>query len=279
MVGRFVSASRPETGGRLQYHLGLKPSDVSRYVLLPGDPDRVAKITKYWDEAKKMARNREFVTHTGFYKGVLISACSTGIGAPAAAIAVEELANIGVDTFIRVGSTGSIQEQCKCGDLIISTGAVRLEGTSKQYVRIEYPALASYELVAALVEAAEALGYRYHVGITASTDSFYCGQARPGFKGFWQSWINDLIPDLRAANVINFEMEAAAIFTLANLFELRSGAICTVFANRVTDEFDVTGEEEAGKTASEAVKILHEWDEARERKGKKYWFPAIVHGK
>jgi len=279
MTKRFVSAARPETAGRPQYHLRLKPGDVSRYVLLPGDPARVGKITKYWEEAKEVMRHREFVTHTGFYKGVRVSACSTGIGCPAAAIAVEELANIGADTFIRVGSTGSIREECKCGDLVISTGAVRLDGTSRQYVRIEYPALASYDVVAALVEAAEALGYRYHVGITASTDSFYCGQGRPGFKGYWQSWIDDLIPDLSAANVYNFEMEAAAVFTLANLFGLRAGAVCAVFANRTTDEFEVAGEEEAGKTASEAVKILHEWDEAREKKGKKYWFPALVYGK
>ncbi len=279
MVKRFVSAARPEIAGRLQYHLHLKPNDVSRYVLLPGDPDRVVKITKYWDEAKEVARNREFVTRTGFYEGVRTSACSTGIGSPAAAIAVEELANIGVDTFIRVGSSGSIREECRCGDLIISTGAVRLEGTSKQYVRIEYPASASYDVIAALVEAAETLGYRYHVGITASTDSFYCGQARPGFRGYWQSWINDLLPDLRAANVYNIEMEAAAVFTLANLFGLRAGAVCAVFANRITDEFKVAGEEEAGKTASLAVKILHEWDEAREKIGKKYWFPTLIYGK
>ena len=279
MARRFASAARPETAGQPQYHLRLKPSDVSRYVLLPGDPDRVVKITKYWDEEKEVARNRQFVTRIGSYEGVRVSVCSTGIGCPAVAIAVEELANVGVDTFIRVGSTGSIRQECKCGDLVISTGAVRLEGTSKQYVRVEYPALASYEVVSALVEAAEGLGYRYHVGITASTDSFYCGQARPGFKGYWQSWINDLIPDLSAANVINFEMEAAALFTLANLFGLRAGAVCAVFTNRITDEFDVAGEEEAGKTASEAVKILHEWDKAREKKGKKYWFPALVYGK
>jgi uridine phosphorylase len=279
MVRRSVSAARPETAGGLQHHLGLKRSDVSRYVLLPGDPDRVAKISKYWDEAKEVARNREFVTHAGSYGGVRVSACSTGIGCPAAAIVVEELANIGVDTFIRVGSTGSIRKGCKCGDLVISTGAVRLEGTSKQYVRIEYPALASYDVVAALVEAADGLGYRYHVGITASTDSFYCGQGRRGFKGYWQSWINDLIPDLSVANVINFEMEAAAVFTLANLFGVRAGAVCAIFADRITDKFEVAGEEEAGKTASEAVKILQEWDEAREKKGKKYWFPALVYGK
>ena len=269
MAKRFVSAKRPETAERVQYHIRLKPSDVSRYVLLPGDRDRVSKITASWDETKEVAKNREYLTHTGFYKGVRISVCSTGIGSPAAAIAVEELANVGAETFIRVGSTGSIREECKCGDLIISTGAVRLEGTSKQYVRVEYPAVASYDVVAALVEAAESFGYRYHVGITATTDSFYCGQARLGFKGYKQSLMDDLIPDLRAANVYNFEMEAATIFTLANLFGLRAGAICAVFANRVTDEFKVVGEEEAGKTATEAVKILHEWDEAGAKKNKK----------
>jgi len=278
MSKRSLSAVRPETEERVQYHIHLKPGDVPRYVLLPGDRDRVPKITKGWDKVREVAKHREYLTHTGFYKGVRISACSTGIGSPAAAIAVEELANVGADTFIRVGSTGSIQEECECGDLIISTGAVRLEGTSKEYVRVEYPAVASYDVVAALIEAAESFGYRYHVGITASTDSFYCGQARPGFRGYKPSWMEDLIPDLRAANVYNFEMEAGVILTLANLFGLRAGAVCAVFANRVANEFKVVGEEEAGKTATEAVKILHEWDEAREKKGKKYWFPTLVYG-
>ena len=279
MRKRSLSAVRPETEERVQYHIHLKPGDVSRYVLLPGDPDRVPKITKGWDKVEEVAKHREYLTHTGFYKGVKVSACSTGIGSPAAAIAVEELANVGADTFIRVGSTGSIREECECGDLIISTGAVRLEGTSKEYVRVEYPAVASYDVVAALIEAAESFGYRYHVGITASTDSFYCGQARLGFGGYKQSWMEDLIPDLRAANVYNLEMEAAAILALANLFGLRAGAVCAVFANRITDEFKVVGEEEAGKTATEAVKILYEWDEAREKKGKKYWFPTLVYGR
>ncbi|MDH5770833.1 MAG: uridine phosphorylase [Candidatus Bathyarchaeota archaeon] len=279
MKKRSLSAVRPETEERVQYHINLKPGDVSRYVLLPGDPDRVPKITKNWDKVREVAKHREYLTHTGFYKGVRVSACSTGIGSPAAAVAVEELANVGADTFIRVGSTGSIREECECGDLIISTGAVRLEGTSKEYVRVEYPAVASYDVVAALIEAAESFGYRYHVGITASTDSFYCGQARSGFGGYKQSWMEDLIPDLRAANVHNLEMEAAAILTLANLFGLRAGAVCAVFANRITDEFKVVGEEEAGKTATEAVKTLYEWDEAREKNGKKYWFPTLVYGR
>ncbi len=272
----YKSAIRPEARGRIQYHIALKPGDVSRYVLLPGDPDRVPKISSLWDSYKVVGRHREYLTHTGYYRGVRISACSTGIGSPAAAIAVEELANIGADTLIRVGSTGSIQPDIRLGDLIITTGAVRLEGTTKQYVRIEYPAVASYEVVAALVEAAETLGYRYHVGITATTDSFYCGQARPGYNGYWQSWMDNLIPDLQRARVLNFEMEAASILTLASLYGLRAGAICAVYADRVRNKFAVKGEEEAAKTACEAVKILSEWDKAKEQKGKKWWHPSAT---
>lgn len=272
----YKSAIRPETKERIQYHIALKPGDISRYVLLPGDPDRVPKISSLWDSYKAVGKHREYLTHTGYYKGVKISACSTGIGSPAAAIAVEELANIGADTLIRVGSTGSIQPEIELGDLIITTAAVRLEGTTRQYVRIEYPAVASYEVVAALVEAAETLGYRYHVGITATTDSFYCGQARPGYKGYWQSWMDNLIPDLQKARVLNFEMEAAAILTLASLYGLRAGAVCAVYADRVRNRFAVKGEKEAAKVACEAVKILSEWDKAKEQKGKKWWHPSAT---
>ena len=272
----YKSAIRPETKERIQYHIALKPGDISRYILLPGDPDRVPKISSLWDSYKAVGKHREYLTHTGYYKGVKISACSTGIGSPAAAIAVEELANIGADTLIRVGSTGSIQPEIELGDLIITTAAVRLEGTTRQYVRIEYPAVASYEVVAALVEAAETLGYRYHVGITATTDSFYCGQARPGYKGYWQSWMNSLIPDLQKARVLNFEMEAAAILTLASLYGLRAGAVCAVYADRVRNRFAVKGEREAAKVACEAVKILSEWDKAKEQKGKKWWHPSAT---
>ncbi|MEM1775281.1 MAG: nucleoside phosphorylase, partial [Desulfurococcaceae archaeon] len=184
MTERIKSASVPETDSGLQYHLMVKPGDVSKYVLLPGDPERVPIIAKYWDEYWHVATHREFVTYSGYYKGVFISATSTGIGAPSTAIAVEELARVGAEVFIRVGTTGALKKEIKVGDLIISTGAVRLEGTSKHYVIPEYPAVASYDVVLALIEAAETLGVRYHVGLTASSDSFYVGQERPGFKGY-----------------------------------------------------------------------------------------------
>ena len=272
-----MSAALPQTKEGLQYHIYCKPGDVAPYVLLPGDPDRVERISKYWDERRLVAKHREYVTHTGRYKGAPISATSTGIGGPAAAIAVEELLRVGAHTFIRVGTTGAIQPFIKLGDLIISIGAVRLDGTSKQYVRVEYPAVAHFEVVLALIEAAEALGVRYHVGITASTDSFYTGQGRPGYKGYKQSWMNNIIPDLQAARVLNFEMEAATIFTLANIYGARAGAVCAAIANRVTDEFipDI-GVEDAIKVANEAVKVLYEWDTMKKKENKHYLYPSLI---
>ncbi len=273
---RFKSAERPETEEGKQYHLEVKPGDVSKYILLPGDPERVKKIVDLWDESVFVAKHREYLTYRGKYKGAPISVTSTGIGCPATAIAVEELANVGADTFIRVGSTGVIQPNVEIGDLVISCAAVRLEGTTKQYVLPGYPAFADYEVLLALIEAAETLGYRYHVGVTATTDSFYTGQGRPGFKGYRLSFTENILPDLRRMRVINFEMEAAALFVLTSVYGLRAGAVCTVFANRVTNEFGVKGEREAAETACEAVKILYEWDEVKGERGKKHFFPGLL---
>ncbi|MHA2117682.1 MAG: nucleoside phosphorylase [Candidatus Thorarchaeota archaeon] len=266
-----VSARRPETAEREQYHIEVKPGEVAETVLLPGDPQRVAKISSNWASFQEVAAHRQYVTHTGVFKGTPISACSTGIGGPGTAIAVEELANVGVKNFIRVGSCATLKEEIDIGDLIISTGAVRLDGTSRQYVRPEFPASASYEVVMALVEAADTLGMKYHLGISASTDSFYLGQSRPGFNGYTQNFSETLIEDLQRANVANFEMEAATIFTLTNIFGFRSGAVCAVYANRVRDKFAVAGEEDVIACGNEAVKILAEIDEEKAIAGKDYW--------
>ncbi|MFW9843665.1 MAG: uridine phosphorylase [Candidatus Thorarchaeota archaeon] len=269
MTDKKVSATRPVTEDREQYHLEVKEGEVARSVLIPGDPQRVKRISAQWDEVREVAEHRQFVTHTGKYKGVDISACSTGIGGPGTAIVIEELANVGVNTFLRVGSCATLKEDIEIGDIIISTAAVRLDGTSKQYVRPEYPASASYEVVLAFVEAAETLGLTYHLGISASTDSFYLGQSRPGFGGYTQSMSETLINDLTKANVANFEMEAATLFTLGNIFGFRTGAACAVYANRVRDEFAVKGEADVIKIGNEAVKILADMD--KEKAGKKYW--------
>jgi uridine phosphorylase len=257
------------------YHLEVAPSDVADAVLLPGDPDRVDTITATWDEAETVARHREYRTATGTYEGTPVSVTSTGIGSPSAAIAVEELARVGVGTFLRVGSCGALQPEMAPGDLVITDGAVRQEGTSDEYVREDYPAVAHAEVVTALVAAAERLGHDYHVGTTMSADSFYAGQARPGFEGYEPPGAADLLDELRAAGVKNVEMEASAILTLAGIYGLRAGAVCTVYANRETGAFEVAGETRAAETAALAVHLLARMDEAKRAAGADRWHAGL----
>jgi len=258
-----------------QYHLAVSDGDVADSVLLPGDPERVEKVVEAWDDHEEIAHHREYRTATGTIDETPISVTSTGIGSPSAAIAVEELARVGADTLIRVGSCGAIQPEAEVGDLIIATGAVRQEGTSAEYVTPEYPAVADGAVVSALVAAAEELDYDYHLGVTASTDSFYAGQARPGFGGFEAAGSQATIDALREAGVACFEMEASAIFTLAGLYGLRAGAVCTVFANRETGEFGTEGERKAAAVGSRAVALLSEMDEAVAASSAKRWHAGL----
>ncbi|WEL25838.1 nucleoside phosphorylase [Haloferax volcanii] len=259
----------------VQYHLEVGPADLADAVLLPGNPERVDKVTALWDDHEEKASHREYRTATGSYDGTPISVTSTGIGSPSAAIAVEELARVGADTFIRVGSCGAIQPEMGVGDLVITSGAVRQEGTSKEYVREDYPAVADHEVVSALVAAAERLGYDYHVGLTMSADSFYAGQGRPGFEGFRAAGSDSLVEELREANVKNIEMEAAALLTIANVYGLRAGAVCSVYANRVTGEFRTEGESRAAETASLAVHLLAKMDEVKREAGVDRWHAGL----
>ncbi|MEB3846973.1 MAG: uridine phosphorylase [Desulfurococcales archaeon] len=277
MARSLRSAAIPEDNTGRQYHIGVAPGEVSRYVLLPGDPERTKLISSLWDEARLVASHREYTTFTGRYRGVRISTTSTGIGAPSAVIAVEELLRVGADTFIRVGTMGAIRPDIKPGTLVIGRAAARLEGASKQYVPEWYPAAADPQVVMALIEAAESVGVNYEVGIVASTDSFYLGQGRPGFQNFYTQAAASLIPTLASAGVVGFEMESSAIFTVSSIYGARAGCICAAVANRVTDEFIVdAGVEEASRVASEAVRILWEWDEALRRSGKRYFYPSIA---
>jgi uridine phosphorylase len=272
-----LSHRRLDVENEIQYHIACKPGDLAEYLLIPGDPDRVPKIASFWDESNEVASHREFRSFTGKYRGVQLSAMSSGIGPSCIAIAVNESAKLGVHTFIRVGSTGSIQKEIKCGDLVISTSAVRLDWTSNHYVIPEYPAVANYEVVQALIEAAETLGFKYHVGITASSSDFYAGQARPSYKGYWQSRMNDLIPYLQNAKVLNFEMECATLFVLCSLFTLRAGGICAVYADRLTNTFQAgEGEDECIQVANEAVKLLSEWDREKENQNKQWLYPKLL---
>jgi uridine phosphorylase len=216
-----------KTLGRPQYHLHVRPGDVGRYVLLPGDPDRVLRIAKYLDNSREIAFHREYRTCTGSYKGIPIGATSTGIGCPSAAIAVEELANVGATHFIRVGSTGALQPGIAIGDLVIATGSMRNEGTSRFYAPEGFPAVPDHFLTHALIEAAAALqpqrGFGLHIGLNASDDAFY-GET-PEF-----------IQMLSSHGVLNVEMESSAIFVVAHKRNLKAAMVCAVSGNLVTGE-------------------------------------------
>ena len=178
----------------LQYHLQIRPGDVGRYVIMPGDPKRCAKIAKHFDDAKLIADSREYITYTGYLDGEKVSVTSTGIGGPSASIALEELTLCGADTFIRVGTCGGIELDVKGGDIVVATGAIRMEGTSREYAPIEYPAVADLDVTNALVAAAKELGHTYHAGVVQCKDAFY-GQHEPErmpvsyeLLNKWEAW-------------------------------------------------------------------------------------------
>ena len=259
-----------------QYHICCGQGDLEETLLVPGDPDRIPKIASYWDSSTEVASNREFRSIRGVYHGLRISALSSGIGPACMAIVVNEASRIGVKNFIRVGSTGTLQPNIACGDVVISSAAVRLDAASDCYVVPEYPAAAHYEVLLALIEAAEQLGIcNYHVGVTVTTTDFYAGQNRPIRRGI--SIGENLVLTLQKAGVLNVEMEAATLFTLASLFGLRAGAVLAVYNSHVTGEFKPhAGEENAIKIANEAARILSEWDAVKTKTGKPYLFPSML---
>ena len=264
------------SGGK-QYHIACRKGDLADYLLLPGDPDRVDRIVSFWDSASEVSSRREFHSFTGKYKGVPISVLSTGIGPACMAIAVNEAVNVGVHNFIRVGTTGAIQKNIACGDVVISSGAVRLDCTSNCYIMPEYPAAANYEVLLGLIEAAEALKVQnYHVGVTATTADFYAGQNRFTAEGHCGENEN-MLPALQKAGVLNFEMETATLLTLASLYGLRAASVCAVVANRCTNESSgVGGVETAIRIANEAVRLLHEWDKLKKKAKKPWLFPSLI---
>jgi uridine phosphorylase len=206
-----------------QHHIHLKEGDVGEYVLLPGDPGRAEVIARHFDDAKHIATNREYVTYTGYLEGVKVSVTSTGIGCPSAAIALEELVRVGAKTFIRVGTSGSIQPGTKSGELAIVSGAIRDEGTSLHYMPADFPAVAHYEVVQALRKAATDKGLAHRVGISQSKDSFY-GEVEPEHSGVtqrlldrWKAW--------EIGGAICSEMEASTLFVVASMLRVRAGGI------------------------------------------------------
>lgn len=213
-----------------QYHIQTRKADIGRYVILPGDPKRCEKIAVYLDDAKFVAENREFVTYTGYLEGHKVSVTSTGIGGSSAAIAMEELKKCGADTFIRVGTCGGIRLDVQSSDLVIALGSVRMEGTSREYAPIEYPALADLSCTNALVSAAKDMGLVYHVGVVQSKDSFY-GEHYPEsmpvayeLLNKWEAW--------KKLGCLASEMESAALFVVASALNVRCGAVFLVMANQ-----------------------------------------------
>lgn len=253
------------------------PEQIPEYILLPGDPNRISTMRSQWDISDEFILNRAQKAATGRYKGVTIGAWSTGIGGPSAETVLTDLVGRGAHTFIRVGTTGAIQDNIKIGDIIINDSHVRLDGTSRLYVRDEYPAAASYDVVCAMVQACENLGLRYHVGTGCTCASFYTGQCRTTYDGYRPSWLDSVFKDLRQAKVLNFEMEGATIVTLSRLFGKRAGMCASVVANRITGEWNETGEGErnACLVGAEALRILKQWDEKKRVSGKKYYFPEL----
>ena len=262
-----------------QYHIDLGPGELAEYILLPGDQDRTAKVAALFDSVEFQRRHREFASATGTYKGRRVSCVSTGIGTDNVEIVLAEiLAITQKPTFIRIGSCGVLRDDIGLGELVITSGAVRLEATTKYFVHEGYPAVADYTAVAALVEAAHRLGHTAHVGITATAPGFYGAQGRP----IPQLPIRfpDLADEMTRQGVVNFEMEASALLVLATLAGCRAGVVCTAYAQRVSGAF-VQGEQKERaelaciETGLEALSLLADMDSATHAAGAVRWRPSL----
>ena len=234
-----------------QYHIHCVPGDVGRYCILPGDPGRCASIAALFDDARLISQNREYTVYTGTLLGEKVSVCSTGIGGPSAAIAMEELVAIGADTFVRVGTCGGIDLNVKSGDIVVATGAIRYEHTSQEYAPIEFPAVSDLGIANALVQAAKAMGKTCHPGVVQCKDSFY-GQHSPGrmpvsyeLQQKWEAW--------KRLGVKASEMESAALFVVAAALGVRCGSCFHVVWNQ---EREAAGlDQEMSEDTSAAVRV------------------------
>ena len=249
-----------------QFHIQCTQGEVGGYCILPGDPGRCETIARHFDSPAHVCTNREYVTFTGTLLGEKVSVVSTGIGGPSAAIAMEELANIGVHTFVRVGTCGGIDLSVQSGDVVVATGAVRMEGTSREYAPIEWPAVPDFAVTAALVEACKRLGCSWHAGVVQCKDSFY-GQHSPArmpvsyeLEQKWEAW--------KRLGVLASEMESAALFAVAAARRVRVGSVFHVIWNQEREKAGLDQKEshntEIAITAGvEALKLLIEQDRAQ----------------
>jgi len=225
-----MEKSHINTDDNRMYHIGMKKGDVGRYVILPGDPKRCEGIARHFDNAKLIADQREYVTYSGFLEGEKVSVTSTGIGGPSAAIALEELVQLGSDTFIRVGTSGGMAMHVIGGEVVIASGAIRLDGTGREYAPIEYPAVADYEIVNALADASKKLGQKFHVGVVQCKDSFY-GQHSPERMPVSHELLNNWQAYIRTGALAS-EMESATLFIVSSYLRVRAGAVVLVCGNQ-----------------------------------------------
>ena len=252
----------------VQFHIRCKEGDVGGYCILPGDPGRCEAIAAQFDDARLVSQNREYTVYTGALLGEKVSVCSTGIGGPSAAIAMEELIHIGDHTFVRVGTCGGMSAKVRAGDVVIATGAIRMEGTSREYAPIEFPAVPDFSVLCALVQAAEGLQYPYHAGVVQCKDSFY-GQHSPEtmpvaavLQYKWEAW--------KRLGALASEMESAALFTVAAARDVRCGAVFSALWNQERekaglDQDEVFDTARAITVGVEALKRLIAAD--REKRG------------
>ena len=252
-------------GSGKQYHTGVGPDDIGKYVIMPGDPKRCEKIAAHFDNPVLVADSREYVTYTGYLEGVKVSVTSTGIGGPSASIAIDELSKCGAHTFVRIGTCGGMQENIMGGDVVIATGAVRMEGTSREFAPIEYPAVPDLTVTNALVNSAKKLGISYHAGVVQCKDSFF-GQHEPEImpvsyelENKWQAWLR--------MGCLASEMESAALFIAGLFLRVRVGSCFLVVANQEREKMglpntQVHDTELAIKTAVEAIRELIIQDKA-----------------
>ena len=252
----------------VQFHIRCKEGDVGGYCILPGDPGRCEAIAAQFDDARLVSQNREYTVYTGMLLGEKVSVCSTGIGGPSAAIAMEELIHIGAHTFVRVGTCGGMSAKVRAGDVVIATGAIRMEGTSREYAPIEFPAVPDFSVLCALVQAAEELQYPYRAGVVQCKDSFY-GQHSPEtmpvaavLQYKWEAW--------KRLGALASEMESAALFTVAAARDVRCGAVFSALWNQERekaglDQDEVFDTARAITVGVEAMKRLIAAD--REKRG------------
>ena len=265
--------------GERQYHIGLGPGELADYILLPGDQDRVERIAAHFDTVERTHRHREFASATGEYRGLRVTALSTGIGTDNVEIVLAEILQISEHpTFIRIGSCGALQDGMALGDLVISTGSVRLETTTSWFVHDGYPAVAHYECVLALEEAATRLGHPHHQGLTATAPGFYGAQGRPIER--LPIRYPDLAEDMARQRVMNFEMEASALLVLATLARCRAGVVCAVYANRTTSQFIDGSAKDAAEAACvetglESLLVMARMDAQKHAAGTDRWRPSL----